>query len=122
MSEQALKSIASGTGTFEVPKDLVKNSLPAQRGNTGRQSGNPLPEPKMDSRPDFERLARQLKMASQSIGRDLRFLVDMEGGRSVIQVLDRETGEIVRQIPREEAAAMLRNGVVSGIRLFDALV
>ena len=36
--------------------------------------------------------------------KDLRFKVDMNSGRSVIQVLDRDTGEIIREIPPEKAS------------------
>ena len=43
----------------------------------------------------------------------------MQSGRSVIQVLDRETGEIIRQIPPEDAKVTLtRNGFVE-LRLYD---
>ena len=61
-----------------------------------------LPVPEQSST-DVEELASALNVANQSIGRDLRFEVDMESGRSVIQVLDRETGEVIRQIPPEKA-------------------
>jgi uncharacterized FlaG/YvyC family protein len=43
----------------------------------------------------------------------------MESGRSVIQVLDRETGEVIRQIPPEKAElSVAGNGAVQ-LRLYD---
>lgn len=122
MSEQALKSIASGTGTFAIVKDRVRDAMPVGSGKAEFRTGNPLPAAKTESRPNLERLAQQLNMASQSIGRDLRFQVDLESGRSVIQVLDRETGEIIRQIPAEKVAASLNGSTVSGFSLYDELV
>ena len=123
MSEQALNSVASGTGTFAVLSDRLQE---VQGGKAAPAPGNALPESRTGSEekqgPDLERLARQLNLASRSIGRDLRFRVDLESGRSVIQVLDRETGEIIRQIPAEEARMSLAPEAGSGIRLFDELV
>lgn len=37
----------------------------------------------------------------QSVERDLRFSIDSESGRTVITVSDRETSEVIRQIPAE---------------------
>ncbi len=39
---------------------------------------------------------------------DLVFSVDQESGSTVITVTSRETGEVVRQIPNEEALTMMR--------------
>lgn len=43
----------------------------------------------------------------------------MESGRSVIQVLDRETGEIIRQIPPEKAEVTLTSNGFVELRLYD---
>lgn len=42
------------------------------------------------------------------LGLGLQFHIDKETGRSVIRVLDVESGKVVRQIPSEEALAFLR--------------
>ena len=69
--------------------------------------------------PDIEELARKLNVASRSIGRDLRFEVNMDSGHSVIQVLDRETGEVIRQIPPEKAQLYLSASGGVNLRLID---
>jgi flagellar protein FlaG len=71
------------------------------------------------AKPDLENLTAELNLASETIGRDLRFQVDMESGRSVIQVLDRETGEIIRQIPPEKAEVTLTSNGFVELRLYD---
>jgi flagellar protein FlaG len=38
----------------------------------------------------------------RNLQRSFRFNVDEESGRTVVTVLDRETGEIIRQIPSQE--------------------
>ena len=73
-------------------------------------------------REELEALAAKLNTAIREIGRDLRFQVNMETGHSVIQVLDRETGEIIRQIPPEKATAYLSDQGGVSLRLFDSRV
>jgi len=44
----------------------------------------------------------------QSLQRNLQFSVDDESGRSIVTVMDRETEEVIRQIPSEEMLALAR--------------
>ncbi len=90
MAEQDIKAVASATGTYAALRPQVQSD--EKTGNEGPETGNNVPVVDQP-RPDIEELARALNVANQSIGRDLRFEVDMESGRSVIQVLDRETGD-----------------------------
>lgn len=58
----------------------------------------------------------------QSINRDLQFSVDEETERTVIKVIDSQSGELIRQIPDEvflELARKLNDG--GGVQLIDAL-
>lgn len=45
----------------------------------------------------------------QSVQRDLQFDLDDSSGKTVITVLDRQTQEVVRQIPDEVALKLARN-------------
>lgn len=121
MAEQEIRPISSGTGTFAAIDPTVRRAEVADSGSEAPASGNKVPEAEA-SRPNLEEIARQLNIASQSIGRDLRFEVDLNSGRSVIQVLDRETGEIIRQIPPEKAGAVLQGSGSGQIRLYDERV
>jgi len=123
MSEQALIATPSGassttgsavTGTFSV--------LPG--GKTDPTIGKLLPTHTVEraEKPDLEEIAQALNKVSRSVGRDLRFEVDLERGKAVLQVIDRETGDIIRQIPHESAAQALRQSGPASIRLLDAVV
>ena len=119
MSEQDVKPVSSATGVFAAPQvQLVSD---AASGNGDPETGNNLPVPEKAS-PDMEELARNLNIAIQSIGRDLRFEVDMQSGQSVIQVLDRVTGELIRQIPPEKAEVYLSDSGSVALRLYDARI
>ncbi len=118
MSNQDLQAIATATGTFQALQ--LKAEPKTLGGKVAPDSGKEPPVPARE-KPDLAELAAQLNVSSQSIGRDLRFKIDMNNGNSVIQVLDRDTGEIIREIPPEKAqVTVLSNGDMY-LRLYDAL-
>ena len=120
MSEQALKPASSGTGSPGTSAATGTYRV-ITGGQASPESGNPLPQAARE-KPDPARLAQELNAASRRIGRDLRFQVDLKLGYAVIQVLDRETGEIIRQIPQEKAAVSVSGNGNLQMRLFDELV
>src|SRR4051812_28015471 len=62
------------------------------------------PEPIV--RETLEAVARDIQDYLKRNGRNLEFNVDESTGRMVISVRDAATGELIRQIPGEEALAM----------------
>ncbi len=44
----------------------------------------------------------------QNVSRELRFDVDEQSGKTVITVMDRNTDQVIRQIPGEEVLALAR--------------
>jgi len=116
MSEQNVNKVSSATGTYPVLKPREPSVV--ETGKSEPEAGKNVPVVEQ-AQPDIEELAQQLNVASQSIGRDLRFEVDMESGHSVIQVLDRETGEVIRQIPPEKAKISISGNGAMQIRLVN---
>lgn len=57
----------------------------------------------------MEKAVEQLNEYVQSTQRDLRFSLDEDLGRTVVHVLDRNTQEIIRQIPNDTALRLARN-------------
>jgi flagellar protein FlaG len=51
----------------------------------------------------IESVTRQIDSFLRSINRSLHFRLDESTGRMVVSILDSETGEIIRQVPGEEA-------------------
>ena len=118
MATEDLKSVSSVTGTFRALSALDGNRPPAA-GKQEPSAGKNVPAVER-SAAEVKELARKLNVATQSIGRDLRFEVDMQSGRSVIQVLDRDTGEVIRQIPPEKASLYVSDSGAVALRLLDA--
>lgn len=56
----------------------------------------------------------------QTIRRDLNFDLDDSSGKMVVKVTDRSTGEVVRQIPTEEALRLAENLEEARSLLFKA--
>ncbi len=65
------------------------------------------PEPGVRVRPEDRRLIQAVKAlnASELFGEnaELTFVVDRETGRPLVRIIDRETKEVIRQIPPEYA-------------------
>lgn len=118
MSNQDIKTLSNTTGTFRTLRPRPESV--SAGGKVAPDAGKEPPVVK-PQQPDLEKLAAKLNVASQSIGRDLRFKVDMNSGQSVIQVLDRDTGEIIREIPPEKARISLSGNGDMQLRLYDAL-
>lgn len=89
---------------------------PAQR-LTGSASEAPVSlsasdEPEADSvaaamsRDQLDSVVAGMQSTMQSIRRDINFQVDDSSGRVVVKVVDSASGEVVRQIPSEEAVEL----------------
>ena len=53
-------------------------------------------------RDQLEKMAQQLQEFMGEMNRSLQFQVDEDSGRDVIKVLDKDTGDIIKQYPSEE--------------------
>ncbi|WP_313324258.1 flagellar protein FlaG [Stutzerimonas nitrititolerans] len=68
----------------------------------------------------LEEAVSSIKDFVQTIRRDLNFDLDDSSGRTVVKVTDRTTGEVVRQIPTEEALRLAENLEEARSLLFKA--
>ncbi len=56
----------------------------------------------------IDNVVRDLNEHVQHVQRELQFSVDEDSGRTVIKVLDKETHDVIRQIPGDEALNFAR--------------
>jgi flagellar protein FlaG len=56
--------------------------------------------------PKMESVTRQIDTFLRSMNKSLQFRVDDASGRMVVSITDAETGEVIRQVPGEEALRM----------------
>ncbi|MEM7502147.1 MAG: flagellar protein FlaG [Pseudomonadota bacterium] len=119
MTDPSRASSVAATGTFRTLRAVEPAVTPG--GNSAPAAGNSLPDRGETEAAKVARIAEALNNAP-SIGRNLRFEVDLSNGTSVIQVLDRDTGEIIRQIPPEKITTYLQSEGDLALRLYDELV
>lgn len=75
------------------PEEAVQTSGSAQNGGSNSSSSN---------QKDLNEVVAQVQDHVQNIRRQLNFVVNNDIGKTVIQVTDSETHEVIRQIPSEE--------------------
>ncbi len=121
MSDESARAISGGTGTFPSLQSPPSSVNEIAGGNDRPKTGELVPVART-AKADIGEIAAKLNKAIESIGRKLRFEVDLDSGHSVIQVLDRETGEVIRQIPPEQADRFLDGSGAVLLRLFDEQV
>ncbi|MEP7311679.1 MAG: flagellar protein FlaG [Pseudomonadota bacterium] len=75
-----------------------------------------------DLRETVQDAAQHLEDYLRRSGRDLSFRVDEAAGATVVTVRDASTGEIIRQMPSEEALRLLRRLNEGSATLLDRMV
>ncbi len=74
------------------------------------------------ARDELERSVGKLNSLVQDLHRELRFAVDDQSGETVVKVFNKQTDELVRQIPSEEMLRIRERLQESTGKLFDATV
>lgn len=121
-----MNNINSVENTRAVVTDVNVGSSAGDQGpaKVERRGGNNLPSEVRTERPQqqevvqesrevrtqrVEQAVEKLNDYVQSFQRDLRFSLDEDLGRTVVSVVDRNTQEVIRQIPNETALQLARN-------------
>ena len=89
---------ASSKGTVEAQSRVSGNNLPDQN---EKPENSKAPQVPANIEVDLESEVASINDYVQSIQRDLQFSVDKELDRTVIKVVDRDSGDIIRQIPED---------------------
>ena len=94
------KTLLAATGSHQVAAqtDLITASEQAQTGIEADASGQTV-----------EQAASSIQSYVQSIRRDLNFAVDDSSGRVVVKATDSTSGDVIRQIPSEDALKLAEN-------------
>ena len=104
----SIASISASSGVAKNSRQVAKTdvaTLPGKGGQALPSTGKELPAQAVDSARISEAVS-QINVIVQSIQRDLSFNLDEESGQTIIRVVDSESGELIRQIPSEEALAI----------------
>ncbi len=120
MAAKVTSPASSGT-VRPVPVNVVP--LGTAGGKVGPEAGKISPAQQASIRAlNLDEVVQKLNVRSKSLGRAVRFQVDVVSGRSVILVFNRDTGELIRQIPPKDFAALAANRGTAEFQLIDNLV
>ena len=113
---------AHATATRESQRSIQSGHAMQRNGKQASETGQVLPSHDPDEMSGLHKTIEKLNAVSLSIGRDLKFQVNLKAGNPVIQVLDSDSGELIRQIPAEKVSSYLQSEGNLAIRLFDEQV
>src|SRR5512140_1631225 len=107
-----------------APLPAVVHDVPATpqaSGKAATSSGNDTPPSAVPAVTDVHLAAALIDHYLRSAGRELSFSVDDATGIVVVAVRDPSSGELIRQMPSEEALRIASNLAQHGPRLVDEL-
>jgi len=88
----------TGTGSRISTVDPINQAARVEETNRAKEqeSGKPI------SNEELESVVTEMNTVAQDLQRDLIFSVDEKSGGTFVKVIDKETDEIVREIPSKE--------------------
>ena len=100
------QAVARDSGQPEAPRQSapvpeVTANTPAATQTGPNQATAPSADPEL-----VRKATEQINKFIQSSSRNLQFSVDQNLNRIIVKVVDKETGEVIRQIPGEETLAI----------------
>ncbi|KJG03737.1 flagellar protein FlaG [Photobacterium angustum] len=113
VKENSVKSTTQATpsnAASESQTSLGNDLPPAEHVNAVNRTDvdDPLNSSLQDSRSDQERI-KQIEMVLQQFNRSLRFYQDEETGEQIATIVDKASGEIIRQVPAQELLELNKN-------------
>ena len=108
---RAADDVVARAGAQEVAKPVVRTVDPL----TGA-----APEPVAVEAPELAEAVENIRDFVSDVRRELQFSVDEDSGRTIITVIDKDSGEIIRQIPPEEVMQIAKSVSGGSFNLIDS--
>ena len=89
--------------------------------NSQKQDEQAISEKQLN-REQLEEVAQQLQDFMGGMNRSLQFHVDEDSGRDVIKVVDKNTGDVIKQYPSEEVLGLVSKLSETAGKLIDHTV
>jgi len=102
-ADPVLQAIATADRSVNIPAS--KPAAPVEP----IQSSFKVNEKITISSNDIQQAIDKLNMRMQDMNRNVNFSVDQASGRDVVRVTNKNTGELVRQLPFEDTLQFMRN-------------
>lgn len=113
----------SASGDFVLRPDNQTLSTGTDVASTESVSQPTVAGQSENQRQQLDQAVSQINDYVQNVQRSLQFSIDEPSGRNVVTVIDKETEEVIRQIPIEEVLTIARNiaeQFEDGLNLFNS--
>ncbi|MBL4942752.1 MAG: flagellar protein FlaG [Colwellia sp.] len=91
-----------------TPEQVINHVSKAKENSESKHTTSEETTPKETTSEEIVQVVDKLNAFVQLTQRDISFGIDEQSGRDVISVFEAETQELIRQIPSEEALALLK--------------
>lgn len=111
----ALPTKNSGKGVHRTTESVTPQPLKVVGQISGNESVTTLQQKTVDERSAavpaeaLKGAVSQMQDFAQVLQRELQFDLDEDSGRTVVRVIDRTSGDLIRQIPSEEVLALAKH-------------
>lgn len=105
MSIQATGNIPAITAQSVAPLPVIQKSIETA---SSTEVAEDAPRPSAEPRPaentpeSLEKALEDVRNALRPVANELMFSIDDDTGRTLVKIVDRETDEVIKQIPSEE--------------------
>ena len=108
-------SVAQAPQLSRLTSDSAPNFVAASNAITEIAAGTPADLPKVAAQqvtqqaptaPQLQQVVDKINKAIQQTNKNLEFTIDTDTRKSVVKLVDTETGDVIRQFPSEEAIAI----------------
>lgn len=103
---QSIKNLVGSERTVENKVSGIKASEETQQ-LSKKEVQEVQEETEVMTVPQLENVAKQLQEFIGTMNRGLEFFVDEDSGRDVIKVIDKNSGELIKQYPSEDVLALV---------------
>lgn len=90
---------ASSVQAAELPQDAILGREVSRGNDVSRPAQNQV----------TDEVVNEMNQAILGVRRELKFSIDEDSGRTIVQVWDSETGDMIRQLPSDEVLAVSRH-------------
>lgn len=95
------KSVAAGAEKQAVTDIPAESIYTRQKATKADENNQPLTATQLD------KVAQQLQEFVGDLNRNIEFSVDKDSGRDVIKVIDKDSGDLLKQYPSEEVLTLV---------------
>lgn len=103
---QRASDTVSSNNTEDTNVVNTKTNVATQNNQTNSSvEEQPINEPLSSAQ--LDKVAQQLQDFVGDLNRNIKFLVDEDSGRNVIKVIDKNSGDLIKQYPSEEVLTLV---------------